>query len=141
MKFQTIFVLSLLLSTGLGEAKGWVTTKGSMGCIRTRGLSVDHLVDCVATPLLEREIEKKLQPNNPYGKHDLAWWHQQKKKISQQCIKEAKKDYIDLFKSTNTVPDKEDRNYYEPSDYYICLEDTYADFNRSLVHYEWPIKP
>ena len=125
MKFQTIFVLSLLLSTGLGEAKGWVTTKGSMGCIRTRGLSVDHLVDCVRTPLLEREIEKKLQPNNPHGKHDLAWWHQQKKKISQQCIKKA----------------KEDRNYYELSDYYICLEDTYADLNRSLVHYEWPIKP
>ena len=118
-----IFVLSLLLSTGLGEAKGWVTTKGSMGCIRTRGLSVDHLVDCVRTPLLEREIEKKLQPNNPHGKHDLAWWHQQKKKISQQCIKKA----------------KEDRNYYELSDYYICLEDTYADLNRSLVHYEWPI--
>ena len=86
---------------------------------------MDHLVDCVRTPLLEREIEKKLQPNNPHGKHDLVWWHQQKKKISQQCIKKA----------------KEDRNYYEPSDYYICLEDTYADLNRSLVHYEWPIKP
>ena len=125
MKFQTIFVLSLLLSTGLGEAKGWVTTKGSMRCIRTRGFSEDHLVDCIRTPLLEEEIEKKLQPNNPHGKHDLVWWHQQKKKISQQCIKKA----------------KEDRNYYEPSDYYICLEDTYADLNRSLVHYEWPIKP
>ena len=106
MKFQTIFVLSLLLSTGLGEAKGWVTTKGRMGCIRTRGLSVDHLVDCVRTPLLEREIEKKLQPNNPHGKHDLVWWHQQKKEINQQCIKEAKKDYINLLKFTESAPNK-----------------------------------
>ena len=99
-------MLSLLLSTGLGEAKGWVTTKGSMGCIRTRGLSVDHLVDCVRTPLLEREIEKKLQPNNPHGKHDLVWWHQQKKEINQQCIKEAKKDYINLLKFTESAPNK-----------------------------------
>jgi hypothetical protein len=106
VKFQTIFVLSLLLSTGLGEAKGWVTTKGSMGCIRTRGLSVDHLVDCIRTPLLEEEIEKKLQPNNPHGKHDLAWWHQQKKEINQQCIKEAKKDYINLLKFTESAPNK-----------------------------------
>ena len=101
-----IFVLSLLLSTGLGEAKGWVTTKGSMRCIRTRGFSEDHLVDCIRTPLLEEEIEKKLQPNNPHGKHDLAWWHQQKKEINQQCIKEAKKDYINLLKFTESAPNK-----------------------------------
>ena len=106
MKFQTIFVLSLLLSTGLGEAKGWVTTKGSMRCIRTRGFSEDHLVDCIRTPLLEEEIEKKLQPNNPHGKHDLVWWHQQKKEINQQCIKEAKKDYINLLKFTESAPNK-----------------------------------
>ena len=101
-----IFVLSLLLSTGLGEAKGWVTTKGSMRCIRTRGFSEDHLVDCIRTPLLEEEIEKKLQPNNPHGKHDLVWWHQQKKEINQQCIKEAKKDYINLLKFTESAPNK-----------------------------------
>jgi len=77
-----------------------------MGCIRTRGLSVDHLVDCIRTPLLEEEIEKKLQPNNPHGKHDLAWWHQQKKEINQQCIKEAKKDYINLLKFTESAPNK-----------------------------------
>lgn len=136
-----IFVLSLLLSTELGEAKGWVSTKESAACVRYSGTNREAVSDCYyhGALFLESLIEKKLQPNYPHGKHDLVWWHQRKKKINQQCIQEVKKyekDVLGINDEDST--DRNDQNYDHLS-VNMCLEDAYADLNRSLVHYEWPI--
>jgi hypothetical protein len=136
-----IFLITILLfgafakKTDKDTSHGWVSTRESWFCFsHTLNVHEAHS-SCYLNQAkyLEKLINKKLYPNNPYGKHNLSWWLEEKNRINKECIREA----INFQKNNYGLSED---NKYDEQDVYICQSNMYSDINRSLVDYSIPVR-